>query len=213
MTVKVSWMADTDDSVTSYEVFRSQDKGLTYSSIAVVPFDTQGTDYDKTTKRFFVNDSTGQAGDVYMITATGLYGTSEPTIVIAPPAVPAKCLVVGYVRDAHGRVDRNWTVRVSTAAQRGENWLAGGGVVGQHPLSVGVVASDTTVHPDENGFWSVELLQDAIARISIPVLDLDWAFRVPKKNGPVNIRDIPQVRTADFYGIWPDMQGSRMGQP
>lgn len=73
---------------------------------------------------------------------------------------------------------------------------------------MGVRTEETTIYPNESGIWQVDLVQKSIARITISELQFDWAFEVPAKTGPVNIRDIPQLRGASFDGIWPQESGT-----
>jgi hypothetical protein len=206
MSVRISWGFDPTVSITSFTLTKSTNNGITYAALASVDFDVNGANYDRPTRTFFYVDNAGAAGHVYKIVAEGALGSSEPVISVAPPNPPSKCLVIGYALDAFGQADEHLVVNVETAGRRGQHWLTNPtGLVANNREALGVVRSSCSVFPDANGMWQVSLLRGSYARVQIPALELDWAFEVPSLEGPVNVRDIPLLRSADYLSLWPDM--------
>lgn len=209
MSNTIVWNYDPAVTITSFALEKSVDKGLTFAALATVVFNLTGANYDQVNKRFFYLDGAGNPGDVYRVTSTGAFGVSGPTIAVAPPAQPALCTVIGYVLDGLGRPRTDVRVEVHAYGVGGERWTRNhAGVVAQNPAAVGIVATAETVYPDAAGVWQVSLLQKALVRIEIAELGLSWAFEVPAKVGPVNVRDLPQLRGASFNGIWDADDGS-----
>lgn len=208
---RVYWEHSALAPITSFVLEKSVNKGASYTTLATIVFSTTGANYDSKSRRFFYTDSAGQAGAIYRITSVGTLGTSEPAFAITPPAAMLKCLIIGYVRDSYGNVDTNMRVLVSSYGTRGEAWAYNAtGVVANEALAVGVpVDQSIIVQPNAEGIWRVELLRKTLARIQIPDLNFEWAFEVPDAQGPINIRDIPQLRGADFSGLWPGQDGVR----
>jgi hypothetical protein len=205
---KLYWKADPSVVVTSFVLTKSTDKAQSFSSLATITYDLAGANYEKKTKRFFYTDSSGAVGDAYRIVAVGANGTSSPVVVIAPADQPDFCTIVGYMLDTFGEVDTS--IPVSVHSYGAGAWTTNpAGVVAQNPEALGLTAASQTVYPGADGIWQVRLIQKAYARITIPALDFDWAFIVPASVGPVNVRDIPLVRQADAYGLFPDQ--SRIG--
>ncbi len=209
--LRVSWDYDSSVAVTSFGVYKSSNKGLTYTLISTVTFAVNGANYNRVDRAFFYDDLTGAAGDIYKIVANGVNGTSASAFGIAPAVELARCLIIGYARDGFGDVDPYMDVLVETYGNRGEHWVQNsGGVIAQHAQAIGVSSGARTLHPDVNGMWSVELIQKTFARIRIPALEFDWAFEVPDKEGPVNIRDVALLRQGDYYGTSPEQVGIGM---
>lgn len=208
MAVKVIWEFDPSVAVTSFTLDKSVDQGTSYTFLATVTFDINGANFDRAEKHFFYNDAAGAPGHIYRITATGAFGTSLPSYMVAPADPPGLCVVIGYARNAFGEVDVGMQVFVESWGERGTGWASNpAGVVGNNAQSLAVISSTRTTYPDANGLWQVELIRKAYARVRIPALELDWAFEVPDKTGPVNIRDLPLVRQGDVNGTFPEMTG------
>lgn len=194
LSVKVYWAAD-DPSATSFQLDKSTDGGESYVALSTLGYNTRGPNYEAKTKRFFYDDTVGNPGDIYKLTVTGTYGTSEPLLIVAPPYEPAKCLVIGYIRDVFGGVDRQVTIIVEGTGSKGQRWAPGsGGVVSRNPEGIGLKMAQQRIFPDAAGMWQVELIRGTYARIQIPDLQFSFMFEVPSKAGPVNIRDIPELR-------------------
>jgi hypothetical protein len=211
MSVKITWSYDPSVSVTDYKVYRSTDNGVTYTLVSTIAFDVNGANYDKAERQFFYTDAGGAAGYVYKVTATGANGTSKPVYTIVPPGDPPTCLVIGYVTNVFGQKDLGQVhIDVQGYGSRGELWAPNAsGVVANSQQAMGLASGLRRVFLDENGMWQVELVRKTLARITIPALDLDWAFEVPDREGPVNIRDIPCQRGADFETTFGDNAGVR----
>lgn len=207
MSVTIFWLGNSVD--TSYALEKSTDKGISYTDVATVTFDVNGSHYDKQKKQFFYADDAGNPGDIYRITSTGAYGISKPTFVIAPPESPPTCVIIGYLMDVFGYVDQRVSVHVTAFGSPGEKWVQNPvGVVAQNTLATGLLGRSSVVNPTDGGIWQVELVQGAYARIEIPELDFSWTFEVPKQTGPLNIRDISQLRGQDL-ALFPEMLGER----
>lgn len=207
------WTPDPTQTITSFTLTKSVNQGLSYSALATIPWDVAGANYNKQRKQFFYVDAGGAEGDIYQIVANGAFGVSEPLIIVAPPAEPDLCTIVGYCRDPFGFVDRDVAIHVTAVGTPGERWASSpAGIVGQHHDALGIVSRKQVVYPDENGMWQVSLVRRIYAKVEIPALDFSWAFEVPQAAGPVNIRDIPQLRGAAL-ALFPDMQGERLYLP
>ena len=210
MTVTVSWGYDTTQTITSFTLEKSTDKGVSFSSLVSIAFNPAGANFDAANNRFFYNDAAGAVGHVYKIYAVGPLGTSEARIAISAPAETSKCTIIGYVEDAFGEVDTSIQVLVEAFGGREDRWVQSPtGVVAQNSRAVGITSGRNIVYPNSDGIWQVRLTRKTVARITINELGLDWAFEVPDKDGPVNIRDIPQIRGGSFYGIYPEQDGTQ----
>lgn len=209
MSVKITWQADPSVTITSFTVIVSTDKGATFTTLATVTFNTASgaPNYDQRLKQFFFVDSSGNPGNIYQVAAIGTNGTSIPEFVIAPPSSYPMCDIFGYVIDAFGDVDTSIPIEVSSFGSRGEKWARNvGGIISQNPMGLGIAAVMRTIFPDNNGIWQISLIQGAFARVSIPILDFTWTFEVPANAGPINIRDLPQLR-GQALGVFPEMGG------
>ena len=213
MSNKVYWNYDPSASITSFTVKRSADMGLTFVLLSTIVFDTNGANFDKQSKRFFYFDGTGAAGNIYAIGSTGTLGTSPDSYVIAPPADPSLCTVIGYARDAFGYADPELSIHVQAFGTPGERWVQNpAGIVSQHGQALGVIGRKVIINPDANGIWQIGLIRKIYARVEIPALDFSWAFEVPDKPGPINIRDIPQLR-GQALSLFSDTAGNRLVMP
>jgi hypothetical protein len=213
MSNRISWAFDPTVVVTSFTITKSVDKGITYAALTSVAFNTTGANWDKAKKRFFYVDAPGNPGDIYLVTSVGAFGTSPGTYAIAPPTSPAFCYIFGYILDSQGNVDQQTPITVRWDGSRGEHWMKGPtGTVAQNPEALAITAGSMQVYPDANGMWQVQLIQKSFARIQIPAIELDWAFEVPSKPGPINIRDVQQLRGLST-GIFSDMTGTRENLP
>lgn len=215
MSNTIVWQFDLTVVITSFTLKKSTDQGQSFAALTSVAFNTArgAANWDDANKRFTYTDGTGNPGDVYQVIAIGANGTSMPALIVAPPTPPATCLVIGYVLDAFGAVDAQIPIVVTTVGTRGEQWGQNtAGIVAQNPMSVGMVGSNRTIYPDRNGMWKIALVQKTYARIVCAAIGLDWSFEVPVKAGPVNVRDIPQLR-GQALSVFGDMNGSRNSFP
>jgi len=207
MAYRLNWTSEAT-AIASFDLSKSIDMGETYSSLVNIPFDTTGDNYDRPNKHFFYNDTSGQPGHIYKVVINASTAT-DPLVIIAPPAPPAKCMIIGYMLDAGGYVPTDVQVSVEAYGTRGERWGRNPtGIVGQNKEALGITARRFFVKPDANGMWSVNLIRKVFALIEIPAINFRWAFEVPDKDGPVNIRDIPQLRGQDL-ALFPEMDGTR----
>ena len=213
MANKVFWIPDLTQTITSFQVDRSLDKGQTFTTVATITFDVNGVNFDKPTKRFFYSDASGVPGAVYAVTAIGPSGSSAPVYAITPADAPLTCTIIGYVRDVLGYAMPDAAIVVKAFGSTGEQWARNpNGLLAQNPNALGVVSRDIIVKPDDNGMWQVTLLRKAYAKIEIPSQEFVWAFEVPDKTGPINIRDIPQLR-GQALQLFPEMLGDRVTLP
>lgn len=210
----ITWAFDSSAAITSFVLTKSTDKGSSYVALATVTFDVSATapNYLPATKEFFYDDAAGNPGDIYSVTAVGALGTSEAVLGVAPPVAPGTCLVLGYLRDAAGFVDPTSPIYVEAAGSRGEGWVVNpSGIVSQNPEALGIARDSSTTYCDTSGMWLVRLVRRCVARIRVPAQDFVWTFLVPDESGPVNIRDIKQLRPGDYYGIFPALDGDSPG--
>lgn len=215
MAVKISWSPDLTVPITEFVLTKSVDKGQTFLALVTIPYDTAPASlfYDRKTKRFYYNDLVGNPGDIYQILANGFLGTSKTVIVVAPPTDPDVCTIIGYLSDAFGTIDPGLPIHVYAYGSRAERWAKNpAGLVAQNPQALGIADNTRTVYPNAAGIWQVELVQGTYARVHIPAIEFSWAFEVPKKLGPVNVRDIPQLR-GSALGAFPEMQGDSPVRP
>jgi hypothetical protein len=211
MSVQITWAYDPSVTIASFMVSVSTDGGATFSQLATISFNTAigAVNYNQKTKQFFYVDGTGVSGNIYSVAAVGANGTSNLQYVVAPVLAYPTCTIYGYVIDAAGNVDTSIDVLVTSFGTRGERWMKKPtGLAAFNPMSLGVVSSSLTVYPDATGVWQVTLLQGAYATISIDALDFSWTFETPASNGPINIRDIQQLRGAAL-GVFPELVGDR----
>jgi hypothetical protein len=212
MANRLYWKADPSVTVTSFVITRSTDLAQSFSALATVNYDLAGANYDKRTKKFFYDDSTGSNGNVYRIVAVGNNGTSTPVFLVAPAAAPSTCTIIGYIMDTFAEVNTSLQVHVESYGR--PQWKKGTStLVAQSAEALGVPTSEQIVTPNTDGVWQVRLVQGAYAKIRIPDLQYDHAFLVPEKEGPVNIRDIPFLRQADLHGLYPDQSVTQAGIP
>jgi len=213
MAAKIYWTPDLSQAITSFTVYRSDDKGASYTQVALIPFNVAGPNYDKQSRQFFYDDSSGDVGFVYRIVASGNAGDSDPLTIITAPAEPSLCTVIGYVRDALGFVDQSIPVFVEATGSTGERWIQGPeGIVAQNGRPLLLQPRTATVHPNEHGLWQVDVMRGAYVRITIPALSFVWAFEVPNVAGPVNVKDLPQLRGKALELFGP-MNGERLYLP
>lgn len=208
MANKISWITDKSVAVASFDIQRSVNKGISFTALVNILADPNGANYDKQTKKYFYLDAGGNPGDIYTVTATGDAGTSKPAYAITAPDPPDLCVIIGYVRDAFGFVEQETSVHVTAFGSPGERWIKNpNGLVAQHPNALGLVNRSAVIKPDAGGIWQVELVRRAYAKVEIPSLDFILAFEVPDKAGPVNIRDIPQLR-GQALALFSEMTGA-----
>lgn len=213
MSNTILWKHDPSVAITSFTLQKSTDKGIIFSALATVAFSVTGPNWDAANRRWQYVDTAGNPGDVYSITATGTNGTSPAALAISPPVVPTTCTIIGYLTDAAGNVDVQVPISVQTTGSRGEQWISSPpGALARNPEALAVIGANLTVFPDNNGMWQVKLLRRSFARVSIPAVQLDWAFEVPNTPGPLNIRDIPQLRGAELT-VFPEMTGTPLALP
>lgn len=195
MANKFYWTPDPTQTITSFDIERSTDHGSSFAALVNIPFNVNGANYDKQRKQFFYEDAAGQPGYIYRIVANGAFGVSVPLTIVAPPAEPELCTIIGYVRDASGYVDRTTAIHVTAVGSPEEHWAPNPeGLVAHNAHALGIVAKRDVIHPDENGMWQVDLIRGIYARIEIPALMFQRTFEVPRKAGPINVRDIAEVR-------------------
>lgn len=210
MSNKIVWGFVTPPAIAHFSLIKSTDGGSTFNALGVVAFDVNGASYLPQTQQFFYVDAAGNPGDIYQVFAVGDDGTSPPVTVIAPPVRSALCTVIGYVKDPFGMVDQNTVINVNSMGSRGERWVASpAGLQGFAPMALAITPSLKRVYPDENGLWQVGLVYGAYTRIEIPSIEFSWTFEVPAKPGPINIRDIPQLR-GEALGLFQQEDGERM---
>lgn len=209
MSAKITWGYDSSINITQFRVEKSTDKGASFLSIATVPFNTSGANYDKIAKNFFYNDLVGNPGDIYRIFVDGALGTSLPVYVIVPSAFPPVCSIFGYVFTSDGSVDREVEIKIKPFHLGGGKWASNfSGITAHDPQAVGIVSSGpVSVYPDENGMWQVQLLQGIYVIVEISALEFEAAIQVPSTQGPVNICDINRLTGSDYGGIWGDQSG------
>lgn len=194
MSYRVQWFAD-DPTAQSFLLEKSTDKGVSYTTLTTIAYDTTGVNYDPRLKVFFYVDAGGAAGHVYRLTVTGTQGVSPPSFIVVPMAAPDMCHIIGYVRSPFGEVDQSVKVDVFSFGSRGERWMKSpSGLLGINPEALGVTNAQKAVFPNADGMWEVLLVQGTYARIFIPEMSFEWTFLVPSVTGPVNIRDIAQLR-------------------
>ena len=200
----LSWGFDRTETVTSFVITKSTDKGQSFSALATVTFDVGGAAFEKKTARFFYTDATLAAGDIYRLTVVGPGGTSQPEFLIVPPTLQL-CHVFGYVFDAFGAPSKA-DVNVEAYAPAGMGFwtVATTGVAAHDSTALALAPRSAVVSVDAAGLWRVALLRRCHARIVIAELGIDYAFEVPDREGPINLRDIPRLRQADAHGQWND---------
>lgn len=214
MANRITWIPDKSLPITSFSLMKSTDKSISFTLLAsVLANANDSAAYDKQTGRYYYNDMAGNPGDVYAITSVGPAGTSRVVYALAPADPPGVCTVVGYVRDAFGYVDQAITILVSAFGTPGERWVVNpNGLLAQNSQALGLVSRTATLAPDANGLWQIDLVRKAYAKVEIPALDFTWIFEVPNKSGPINVRDIPQLR-GQALELFPEMQGDRSVLP
>jgi hypothetical protein len=209
----LTWGYVASPAVTSWVITKSTDGGSTFSALATVAFSVTGANFNPQTQQFFYADAAGNPGDIYEVVAVGSAGTSLPVMLIAPPAAPQLCKVIGYLKDPFGGVDQNTVINVNSMGTKGERWVPStAGLLSQAPMGLAVTPSHRRVYPDANGMWQVSLVYGAYCRVEIPSIDFSWTFEVPAKAGPINIRDLPQLR-GEALGLFQQEDGERMGWP
>lgn len=206
--MKIYWTHDTSVTVTEFTVQRSTDGGLTYTLVSTIAFSYSGANYDKTRRAFFYDDAGATPGYVYRIVATGPTGSSPPAIVVVPPNKPDTCTIIGYLYSPTGEPMKGTVVRVQTFGQKSGTWFPNhDGVFSRANNAVGLSLFDLEATVDENGMWSIALVQGIEARITIPDQRIDLAFRVPEEDGPINVRDIVPLQGAQHYEQWGEPRG------
>lgn len=206
--MRLVWNPDPAIAITSFSLYRSDDKGRTYSLLATIAANYSGANYDKQNKRFFYEDAATSHGSIYKITVTGPSGTSDPAYLIAPPDSIPKCVIIGYIADAHGRPVAGEQVSVEAAGTKGSTWMRNpDGLVAENPEAQGVQIGRQTVYTDENGVWQVTVARKSIIRVNIPSLRVEKMMEVPDLEGPINFRDIIEVRGGSFRGIFDEQTG------
>jgi hypothetical protein len=213
MSNRLSWGWDTTQTVTGFTLTKSTNKGISFSALVTIPFDTVGANYDAREKKFFYVDNTGVPGDVYKVVAHGTFGVSTPAIIVAPPAAALTCTIIGYVLDLFGSVDERMRVIVDAYGSRGERWMQNPvGVVAQHPEAVAARVTSRVFTLDSAGMWQADLVRGSYARVQIPELQFTHVFEVPQEAGPVNIRDIPQLRGPEL-ALFGESNGDKLYLP
>lgn len=210
MSNKLIWSPNYSVPISSFTIVKSTDMGITFAFLATVDFDTSSgaPNYLPGTKQFFYNDSSGNPGDMYQITASGDNGTSAASLVVTPPASIPLCTIFGYQVDGFGNPGTA-IVTCRSIGSKGERWAKT--VPGMDAFStqaLGVVAASAEVFTDSNGIWQVSLVQGSYAQIEIPAINFTWTFEVPAKSGPINIRDIPTLR-GEALGLFGPEYGER----
>jgi len=208
---RLTWVPDPSVAVTSFTVQKSTDEGITFSTIATVTAGAASPNYDRQDKVYFYVDSGSSPGDVYKVTCTGPNGTSLPAYAVAAPDPLPLCLVIGYVANGFGDRLSGVAVSVKSFGAKSSAWVNNpAGTIAQNPRAVGVAAtSEKTVYTDAAGIWQVSLVQKTEALVTIPDLRFEYAFEVPAKTGPINIRDIAELRGGSFHAL----HGEPLGVP
>lgn len=210
MAVTIHWYHDTAHAIESFTIQRSIDGGRTFAALAVVVFDLNGANYDRATNRFRYRDLTGAPGYVYSVVVTGELGLSDPAFVVAPPAPAPLCTVIGYTSHVGGARQKGLPVVVEYLGDRqDQRSVEMAGTIGMNKQAV-VVGGTAQTQTDANGMWSIDLVQGARVLLTLPGV-YSHAFTVPKARGPVNVRDLPQIRGTSINGSLDELGGIPVG--
>ncbi len=198
MTFRAEWDFDLAG-VSTYAIAGSTDKAATYATITSIPNNKGGANYNKKTQKFFYEWSAATPGDVLRVIAqnASLEEMGRAYFVVPAPRL-SQCIVMGYVADGQGYVDREQSIIAETEQQMTAPWgpdrlsLSNNAVLAQ--------PSRQEMFPDANGMWQVSLARGLTVRFYSPFYGLDLVVQVPDREGPVNLFDLPVIRSMEGPG-------------
>ena len=174
MSIKLTWLPNTESDIDEYQVWRSSDNvNFTQQTIVDHNFGNPLI-YDSGIGRFFWVDPTGTAVLWYKIRAVDTTANLSSFTVSkqAGPPLPPICVLFGTVLEIDGEPEKEAQVQVFIRDTKK-------GKEGQFVSSDGVTSAPVEVFTDDNGFWEVDIIRQSVIRIVIPKINLDAELVVP----------------------------------
>lgn len=185
MGIRITWTANTEADINSYELERSDD-GIVFTALVTITHDLgDPLVYDVTNRVFFYLDTTGlQNFHFYRIRAVddasnkSAYSTPKQ---VGPPEPPL-CVVFGVVIDADGTPNTDVSVKGTIVSTKDTK-------DGQIVDSFGITNKAIEAFTDDNGFFEISLLQGASVILNIPTIELNREIAVPAQ-ATVDFQDL-----------------------
>jgi hypothetical protein len=200
MPTRYTWkVPPVSDAVTEFHLEKSTDNGITWDSVADIDNDT--TDpllYDADEDRFFWVDPTPEAAEIVRIAAENAVGTGPYQYLYSPPALPTSVNVYGVVLDPVRNAPYPGAEVVLTIGQgRNAAQQANTGVASFNSEGALVATRTYRTFTDDQGRWSLNVMRDVPAQISIPDVGHTRSFILPTDPEVVvvNFRDLVKYRT------------------
>lgn len=174
MTIKLTWVPNTDSSIDEYQIWRSDDN-VNFTQQIVVDHDLNDPlVYDSSIGRFYWEDPTGTTTHWYKVRAVDTSGNLSAFTVAkqAGPALPPVCVLFGSVLKTDGSPETEAQVQIFIDnTQKNKE--------GQFIGSDGITSPPVETFTDDNGFWEINIIRNAVVRVVIPKINLDAEVTIP----------------------------------
>jgi len=174
MTIKLTWLPNEDTGVDGYQVWRADDN-INFTQQVLVDHDlTDPAVFDTSIGRFYWEDPTGTAVHWYKIRAFDGAGNLSAFTVSkqAGPPLPSICVLHGTVLMANGDPETEAQVQVFIDNVKKTK-------EGQFVGTDGVTSVPVEAFTDDNGYWEIDVIREAVVHIVIPKINLDAEITVP----------------------------------
>jgi len=192
--------ADTDD----YELERSIDNGLNWTTIVSIPHDYDGANYNSATGLFFYEDVAPVLGEIVRLYGTNADGAGPASFFYGQETTTTTCRVYGsLVHQVTGEPLRGVEVRIQATDRPNSTLRPGSATPSVTANSLLGGKREFRTFSDDDGKWSMDLVRGITVRAQIPEVGFDQGFKVPED------RDILNITDAYLYRSEARMSGSQ----
>lgn len=174
MTIKLTWLPNTEADIDEYQVWRAPDN-VNFTQIVIIDHNLGDPGvFDTGTGRFFYEDTGGTTSDWYKIRAVDTSANLSSFTVSkqAGAPLPPVCALFGTVLHADGAADTEAQVQIFIKSTKKTK-------EGQFVSTDGVTSDPVEVFTDDNGFWEVNIIRDALVEVVIPRINLRAEVQIP----------------------------------
>lgn len=200
MAATYKWDTPTDsEAVTSFELEKSTDDGISWSALATIVADTTNAAvYDFAEDKYYYVDATPVAGEIVRLRAVNATGNGPWSYHHGPPAAPDLCNLYGVLRDGiSGDPYENEKIIIETMPPGLSGFQDNANVATTDQDGILSGMRRTSAWTDEQGRWSIDLVTDLPVKVSIPVAGITSYFRIPAGTQVLNFRDSWKHRISD----------------
>jgi hypothetical protein len=174
MAIKLTWLPNSEADIKEYQIWRAPDNVNFTQQTTITHDEGDPGIFDPSTGRFFWEDPTGTTDDWYKIRAVDNSNNLSAFTVSkqAGPPLPSVCVIFGTVLHANGEPETEAQVQVFIKSTEKNK-------EGQFVSEDGIVNDPVEVFTDDNGFWEVEVIRQAVVEVNIPRINLLAEITVP----------------------------------